>query len=156
VPETGIEQLAAELRRVRDREDIANLKARYCRFVDTQDWAGFATLLTDDYCLDNGTSRIDGREPAVEMVSAGLAGGSSVHHVFNPEIDITGPDEATAIWPMEDWAYLAIGGQPRAFHGFGHYREQYRRTPDGWRIASTVISRLRMDEIDPDPVAPGR
>jgi hypothetical protein len=154
VADDGIDQVVAELRHFRDVEEIADLKARYCRFVDTQDWEGFATLLTEDYRIDNGTSRVEGRDAAVAMVSGGLAGGSSVHHVFNPEIVVTGPDSATAIWPMEDWAYLSIGGQRRAFHGFGHYHEQYARTGDGWRIAGTTISRLRMDEIDPEPAAP--
>jgi len=155
VADDGNDRLAAELRHFRDVEAIADLKARYCRYVDTQDWAGFATLLTEDYVIDNGTTRHEGRERAVEMVSGGLAGGSSVHHVFNPEIAVTGADSATAIWPMEDWAYLSIGGERRAFHGFGHYHEAYRRTADGWRIASTTITRLRMDEIDPDPAPVG-
>jgi hypothetical protein len=154
VADDAMGQVTAELRRIRDREEIAALKARYCRCVDTQDWDGFAALLTEGYLIDNGTSRIEGRDAAVAMVSGGLAGGSSVHHVFNPEIEVTGPDSATAIWPMEDWAYLSIGGQRRAFHGFGHYHEQYARTGDGWRIASTVITRLRMDEIDPEAAAP--
>jgi ketosteroid isomerase-like protein len=153
VADVGDEHVTAELRRIRDREEIADLKARYCRLVDTQDWASFATLLTDDYVLYNGTTRVEGRAAAVSMVSGGLADGSSVHHVFNPEIDVTG-DVATAIWPLEDWAYLSIGGQRRVFHGFGHYHEEYARTGDGWRIASTTITRLRMDEVDPEPATP--
>jgi hypothetical protein len=151
VADDGIEDLAAQLRRLRDIEEISNLKARYCRFVDIQDWDAFSGILTEDYRLDNGNSAIEGREAAVAMVAKGLDGGASVHHVYNPEIDVDGSDTARAIWPMDDWARLTIDGETYAFVGSGHYHEQYRRTPEGWRIASTVISRLRMERVDPGP-----
>jgi len=152
--EDAIAQLAAELRHYRDVEEITTLKARYCRLVDQQDWNAFAGLLTDDYRLDNGTTAVEGRDAAVAEVARGLTGGSSIHHVHNPEITFTGPDTATAIWPLEDWAHFTIGGKPVTFHGFGHYHEAYARTADGWRIASTVIARLRMDRIDPEAAVP--
>ena len=30
-------------------------------------------------------------------------------------------------------------------HGFGHYHETYVRTPEGWRISSTRLTRLRVE-----------
>ena len=38
----------AGLQRLMDIEEIAQLKARYFRFIDTKDWVAFQDLFTDD------------------------------------------------------------------------------------------------------------
>ena len=37
-------------------------------------------------------------------------------------------------------------------HGYGHYHETYEKGPDGWRIKTLLLTRLRVDLeiIDPD------
>ena len=42
----------------------------------------------------------------------------------------------------------ADDGRREAFVGFGHYEEEYARLPDGWRIASVRLTRLRFDALD--------
>jgi len=39
---------AESLARESDREAIRQLKARYCRFIDTKEWAAFHELFTED------------------------------------------------------------------------------------------------------------
>ena len=148
------EAIAREFRALRDIEEIKQLKARHCRLVDTKDWAGWAeTCLTEDFHLDSGGGVQDGRDVVVASVSSSLDSGSTVHHVYMPEITLTSPDSATGVWPMEDWIRVTIGGNTVAFHGCGHYHEAYVRTDQGWRIKSSVQTRLRIDPIDPDPPA---
>jgi hypothetical protein len=148
------EALARELRALRDIDEIKQLKARHCRLVDTKDWAGWAeTCLTEDFHLDSGGGVQDGRDVVVESVSSALGSASTVHHVYTPEITLTGLDTASGVWAMEDWIRLAIDGNAIAFHGCGHYHDEYVRTDQGWRIKSSVQTRLRVDPIDPDPVA---
>ncbi|HTZ23833.1 MAG TPA: nuclear transport factor 2 family protein, partial [Streptosporangiaceae bacterium] len=49
---------------------------------------------------------------------------------------------------MFDW--VDDPDQHRAFQGFGHYHEEYRRDGDGqWRISRLRLSRLRVDEVTP-------
>ncbi len=36
--------------------EICNLKARYCRCLDTKDWQGYRAVYTDDAILDTGPS----------------------------------------------------------------------------------------------------
>jgi hypothetical protein len=140
-----------ELRALRDIEAIKQLKARHCRLVDTKDWARWAeTCLTEDFHLESGSGIQDGREVVVASVSGALDKASTVHHVYTPEITLTGPDTAKGVWPMEDWVRLTLNGDTVAFHGFGHYHEEYVRTDEGWRIKSSVQTRLRVDPIDPD------
>jgi SnoaL-like protein len=146
--------IAQELRALRDIEEIKQLKARHCRLVDTKDWAGWAeTCLTEDFRLDSGGGVQEGRDVVVDSVSKSLGTGSTVHHVYTPEITLTGPETATGIWPMEDWIRITIDGNAIAFHGCGHYHEEYVRTDQGWRIKSSRQTRLRMDPIDPDPAS---
>lgn len=141
--------ISRELRALRDIEEIKQLRARYCRLVDTKDWAGWAeTCLTDDFHIDSDGGVQDGRDVVVASVSAALADASTVHHVYTPEISLTGPDSATGVWAMEDFVRMTLNGAPFAFHGCGHYHEEYVRTDDGWRITSVVQTRLRVDPID--------
>lgn len=146
----GLGELLAGLGQLRDLEEIKQLKARYCRLVDTQDFEGWVDqCLTDDVRFDIQGTVHEGRDAALAMVVDMLTGGSTVHHVYTPEIDFTGPDTATGIWAMEDWV-RTVGDRPRAFHGCGHYQETYVRTDRGWRIATSVLSRLRVDRIAAD------
>ncbi len=136
-----------DVQRLADIQAITQLKAWYCRCVDTKDWSGYASCLTDDTQLagDGGTVQ-NGREEVVAFVSTALEHATTVHHVHNPEITLTGPDTATAIWAMNDYVEIPLAsGQPFVLRGYGHYHEEYVRTPDGWRVKSSTVQRLRVD-----------
>jgi uncharacterized protein (TIGR02246 family) len=130
---------------VEDIEAIKRLKARYCRTLDTKDWAAYRGLFTDDVTVDtadSGGGVITGADEFLDFLAATLADVVTVHHCHTPEIELTSPDTATGIWAMEDMLRFGDGSQ---LHGFGHYHETYRRAEGGWRIASTTLTRLRMD-----------
>jgi uncharacterized protein (TIGR02246 family) len=136
-----------DLKQLRDTQEIMQLKARYCRCVDTKDWAGYANCLTDDARLaGDGGSVQNGREDVVAFVSTALAHATTVHHVHTPEITFTGRDTATVIWPMNDYVEIPLpSGDPFVLRGYGHYHEEYVRTSDGWRVQSSTVKRLRVD-----------
>jgi hypothetical protein len=62
-----------------DRLALCNAKARYCRTLDTKDWAGYADLLTEDYVLDVSEGSqvpvIKGRDAAVKQVQSSILNG---------------------------------------------------------------------------------
>jgi hypothetical protein len=132
---------------LRDVEEIKRLRAQYVRFVDTKQWDAWAALLTDDFRLESEAGVREGRDAAVAMVAGALGEGSTVHHCFTPEITLTGPDTATGIWAMEDVVRIELDGTPVAFHGYGHYHDDYVRTTAGWRFKKSVQTRLRVDPI---------
>jgi SnoaL-like domain len=74
-----------------------------------------------------------------------LARATTVHQVHTPEITITGPDRATAIWAMNDYVEIPVDGSSFVLRGYGHYHEEYVRTEEGWRVKSSVLTRLRVD-----------
>ncbi|MEJ5976317.1 nuclear transport factor 2 family protein [Novosphingobium sp. PS1R-30] len=123
---------------------ITELKARYCRLLDTKDWEGWGQLFTEDFHQDvtgSGGGVFDGRDAAVAATRASIGTAKTAHQVHSPEISIDG-DAATAIWALQD---RVIWDGDRALTGYGHYHERYVRTADGWRIAEQRLTRLHMD-----------
>lgn len=140
-------------RYAQDFLDICQVKARYCRFLDTKDWAGYAGVFTEDFELDTspagGAPPIQGREAAIKYIRGSVETAKTAHHVHNPEIEIDG-DVARVIWAMQD---RVIWGPDRTdigevgHTGYGHYRETYVRQADGWRIARSQLSYLIYESI---------
>jgi len=123
---------------------IANLKARYCRSLDTKDWAAYANLFTEDVVIDttgSGGPRMEGRQAALASIRVSLDAATTVHHVHSPEIEIDG-DEARAVWAMQDRLSWPNG---RRLDGAGHYHERYVRLDGGWKIAESRLTRLSLD-----------
>ena len=128
-----------------DIRAIEQCKARYCRLMDTKDWAGMREVFTADVVMDSSDSGgvvITGGDEFLEFLREALDGVVTVHHVHSPEITVVSADEATGIWAMEDMLRWPEG---REMHGYGHYHETYRKVDGGWRIASSRLTRLRMD-----------
>ncbi len=124
--------------------EIANLKAAYCRLLDTKDWEGWKQLFTEDFELDvsdSGGSVMKGREDIVASVRGSIEAAKTAHQVHFPEIAISG-EEASAIWPMQD---RVVWGEGRALTGYGHYHERYVKQDGRWRIAAQKLTRLAME-----------
>ncbi|OIN81277.1 nuclear transport factor 2 family protein [Mycobacterium malmoense] len=131
-------------------EAIRQLKARYCRFLDTKDvesWRGVFTtdvVVTLDMAVSTGGADpmtappIEGVDNFVPMVMGGLENLATMHHCHTPEIALTSPTTATGIWAMED---LLIFGDGRELHGAGHYHETYEKQGGAWRIKTLRLTR---------------
>jgi hypothetical protein len=134
---------------------ICETKARYCRCLDTKDWAGYADCFTETFLLDTrpaGGYVVEGRDEAVRMVRGSVEAASTAHQVHSPEMSFDG-DGADVIWAMQDrvvWDEERARRMGNAGHtGYGHYHERYVKCPDGrWRIARQTLTRLHVD-VDP-------
>jgi uncharacterized protein (TIGR02246 family) len=132
-----------------DLEAIKQLKARYCRTLDTKDWDAMRRVFADDVVVDttgSGGGVVAGADAFMDFLRNALAGHVSVHHCHTPEITLTSPSGATGIWAMEDRIQWADGGE---LIGFGHYHETYEKTDGVWRIKTSTLTRLRMDITEP-------
>jgi hypothetical protein len=138
-------RLFESLRQLQDVEEIKTLRARYFFHVDAQDWNAWARdVLTEDFTFDAGGVH-EGRDAVIAMVSGALAGGQTIHHGHTPIITITGPDTATGIWAMNSIVTMRIDGQEIVRRGWGHYFDDYIRTPVGWRLRRSVLRPLRVE-----------
>jgi hypothetical protein len=130
---------------------ISAVKAKFCRTLDTKDWAGFAECLTEDYELDtspSGGALTRGRDAVLDMLRASLTGAATAHHVHSPEMSVNG-DTADVVWAMQDRVVFAPE-QAKQFGfagltGFGHYHERYVRKNGTWRLSRQKATRLHVD-----------
>ncbi|MGR8919119.1 MAG: nuclear transport factor 2 family protein, partial [Gammaproteobacteria bacterium] len=98
-------------------EAIRQLKARYFRLMDTQQFDQWHTCFTADVsALYEGAPRasadlptdieIQGRDALVDGVRSLMTGAVSMHQGFMPEIELSSPTAAKAIWAMFDYVRL--------------------------------------------------
>ena len=128
-----------------DIEAIKQLKARYCRLMDTKNWAGYRQVFTDDVTMDttgSGGNVIVGGDEFLEFLVGAIGDVITVHQCHTPEIAITSPTTATGVWAMEDMLRWPDG---RDMHGFGHYHEVYEKRDGEWRVKASTLTRLRLD-----------
>ena len=100
------EDLAKRVMILEDIEAIKQLKGRYCRTMDTKDWAGMRRVFADDVVMDttaSGGSVITGADAFIAFLEQTLGDAITVHHGHMPEIEITGTRTARGIWAMADY-----------------------------------------------------
>ena len=126
---------------------LCELKARYCRLMDTKQWDAWRDLFAEDYELDvsegTGLPVIKGREAALDRVLSSIRDAITVHQVHTPEIRIDG-DAASGIWAMQDRVLFPNG---TSLTGYGHYHDRFRRQDGQWRIAALKLTRLHLEMV---------
>jgi SnoaL-like protein len=137
----------ATVERLAAIEDIKQLKARYFRLMDTKYWSELRGVFTDDARMDIDGFVSEGGDAIIAFMSQVLAPLRTVHHGHMPEIDVTAADRASGVWAMFDYVEFPADGPPQGFEGFGHYHDEYRLEDGVWRIASTRVTRLRVDPL---------
>lgn len=126
-------------------EAIKRLKSRYCRYLDTKDWAAWRALFTDDFVSDTssaGGKVIAGADDFVAFTRKSLRSQPTVHQVHAPDIELDSPTTAHGVWALEDVVRFGPGVNLR---GYGHYTETYEKVDGAWRIKSSTLTRLRED-----------
>ncbi len=130
-----------------DIEAIRQLKARYCRLLDTKEWDAWRHCFTDHF---KGVYR--GEHPDIEFGSADelvnsnremLAEVPTVHQAMMPEIELLSATKATGVWAMYDCVAFPQGG----FEGWGHYHETYCKLDGSWKISEVSLTRLRIQPL---------
>ncbi len=142
-----LEQLRKDVQELKDIEAIKQLRARYFECVDAQDWDGWANdVLTEDFHFDSEAGVQDGRDAVIAVISKSLTGGKTVHHGHQQRITVTGDDTASGVWRMSDYVTIPMpDGSEFVMRGYGYYFDDYVRTPQGWRLKSSRMERLRVD-----------
>lgn len=132
--------IEARLQALEDREAIRALLAAYRRALDEKDFEAYAELFGEDgeFAAD-AVGPVRGREAILAMLAElqrdgalSEAAGDDRHLATNVEIELHG-DRATV---RSTWVYLtrAESGHPHLTL-VGHYDDEVRRTPAGWRFA---------------------
>jgi hypothetical protein len=136
-------------------EEIKTLKARYFRLNDEKNWEDWLKLFTPDVTAEFPDDQPDapplrGAQNFVEATKALVGPARSVHHGHNPEIDVLTPTTARGIWSAQYWLEWPMEGPHpfgvRNMTAWARYYETYSKSAEGWRIASLVIRRQKVDQ----------
>jgi hypothetical protein len=147
------ERAAMTIDQMNDLEAIRQLKARYFRLMDTQQWEAWADCFTSDVSASyEGAPRANpklptivslaGRSELLKGVRGLLTGAKSIHQGFMPEIELTSTTTASAVWAMFDYVMLPTCH----FKGWGHYHEEYVKEGGAWKIKNIHLTRLHTSE----------
>ncbi len=136
--------MEADARWTADQLEIHNVLARLSHLADVGDLDEYVALFTEDGSWEPPP----GSEPPVralhgraellagarERRAAGLSGPGtfSRHVVTNIALTRTGADTATA---HSYWHFYEKTNQLHVPGGMGTYDDEFRRTPEGWRLA---------------------
>jgi hypothetical protein len=136
-------------------ESIKRLKYKYLRCVDQKLWDDIVGCFTDDVevAYDSGRHCAQGRAVVVGFLRTSMPESKlTSHRVHQPEIDLTGPDTASATWAMDD--VVVDLERQTTIRGAGFYADRYRKVDGEWRIAVTGYERTYV-EIHRADEAPG-
>ena len=130
-----------EIRRLGDVLQLQMVKATYCDIVDTcvQDADKAAERLThiftEDVRADYGVDTLRGRNAVINFLVVNIAANNESlwHSLHTPKIDVNG-DVATAHWTV--MVRMRQKGAATFASLYGRYRDEFRRTPQGWRISA--------------------
>ncbi|EQB13595.1 nuclear transport factor 2 family protein [Novosphingobium lindaniclasticum] len=149
----SLEEVAARLATLEDKEAIRSLKARYLRACDLKQ-----PEVVRDCFIPTARIAYDGfpefgdRDAFIEVFRqmACQPGVYDIHHATNWEIDLVGPDEARGLWSLN---FRTILMNARHVSRLAvEYEDVYRRQAGQWFIAETVsrITSLITEEIAED------
>jgi hypothetical protein len=150
-----MEERLDRLARLEAIEEIRNLKARYFRCMDLKLWDELPSVFTSDMQVVTPAGEIYSNSG--ELYAAGLKhslqDAVSCHQGLTGEIEIIDESHARAIWAMQDvieWPDRHPRQGWKSILGRGHYHETYRIEDGAWRIATLMLTRLRLDIVWPD------
>ncbi|KAF2094892.1 hypothetical protein NA57DRAFT_60297 [Rhizodiscina lignyota] len=138
-----IEDMQKRLQILEDKDALWTLMNRYCTEVDNHHWEAFANTYTEDGVMEVenwGPKR--GRAEIAKAASCEEVFQGVIHSITNLHFEVDGSDTATAT------AYLTLYvtpdvKKPEANYCWGGpYRFEYRRTPEGWRVAKQHLRKF--------------
>ena len=131
-------------------EKIKQLKARYLRGLDTNDWETFASTMTAD-CrgrYNGGKLSFDSRDAIVDYMRDNLSGDKilTLHQGHQPEIEIVDDSNARATWYLQDIVLVLEAGI--RLYGSAIYSDVYSKVDGEWLISETGYQRV-FEAVEP-------
>lgn len=126
-------------------EAIKALKARYCRLVDTKEWAAFQDLFSPDATFETPASHgapVRGGAQIVGLVRKAIGDAPSLHLAYLPELDVIDAANVRGVWGLETVldARAAPGGTPPRNHALSY--DTYVLREGKWLVQSVRLSPL--------------
>lgn len=154
-----LQTLERRIARLEDVEAIRRLKHRYFRASDAKDAQAFRDCFVEgDISIEYERIGSFRNREELSAVFSRLAGNEHIvemHHAQNPDIEVLDERNARGVW---DLYYQLIDLRTKSVTQLGgQYRDEYRKTAQGWRICATefrVSSTQILDFSDADALRP--
>src|SRR5690348_10319973 len=108
-------------------EAIKRLKYRYLRCLDLKLWDDLADCFAADarVAYGDGKFSFDGRDQIMQFLRDVLSSTTRItrHRCTQPEIDLTGPTTARAVWALDDVVIDTVG--QTTLRGAAFYEDEY-------------------------------
>jgi bile-acid 7alpha-dehydratase len=139
-----------------EHEALKRLKYKYLRCLDQKLWDEMAECLTEDAvaAYSGGKYSYEGRDAILAFLKKSMGAETflSSHRCHHPEIELTGPGTATAVWALEDVVIEEKWGI--TIRGAAFYADEYVKQGGAWRISRTGYKRT-YEEIQSRKDVPG-
>ena len=140
------DSVAARLQHFEDKEEIQQVLLDYGRYLDSRDFAGYASLFAKDGQWIGGFGTVPAAEIKAFMEKAmGTQNTAKNYHLLSNFVITVKGDTATA-WSR--WAFVVPGQQGAAIAQAGRYDDQLVRENGKWRFKKRVASN---DTAGPPP-----
>jgi len=135
-----------DLRTLRDEREIHQVVTRYCRALDTKDWALLADVFAPDATADLSSGRIlVGIDAIRDRIRDALHElDDSQHLVGNHEIVVDGDTATHLCYLQAQHVRKAAAGGPNYIVA-GRYEDELGRTEVGWRITHRTLTVMWTD-----------
>ena len=129
------------LRTLVDERDVVAVATRYCRALDTKDWALLGEVFLSDATADLASpTRLEGIEAITARIRTALSHlDESQHLVGNHEVAIDGDAATHRCYLQAQHVRAGAEGGPNWIVA-GRYEDRFARTPEGWRIAHRTLT----------------
>jgi uncharacterized protein (TIGR02246 family) len=146
--------------RAEDRDEIADLLARYCFAIDLRDWDRLCEVFGRDAVITySGPRTTTGIDAIVDFFRTKASVAAATQHLLQTsQVWATGPDGAAGLTHVT--AHHVPDGAARpadeasTYTVTGTYADEFIRTDEGWRIARRVLTLLTRAG-DPAILEPG-
>ena len=130
-----------DLQTLLDEREIRDVALRYCRALDTKDWALLGDVFAPDATGDLGSGRtlvgIDAIRGRIRNALQELD--NSQHLVGNHEIAVDGDTATHRCYLQAQHIRTAATGGPNYIVA-GRYEDEFARTDVGWRITHRTLT----------------
>ena len=134
-----LQEVLRRLRRIEDRQALADLLSRYGPAIDDRDVEALRELFTADATFDSVGGPVTGRDEVVDhYIERMRSFGPSYHIPHSQVVEFVGDDEATGVV----CAHAELAHEDGAFWVALRYHDRYRREDGTWRFAHRKVLQL--------------
>lgn len=135
----------------REHESIKRLKYKYARALDDRNWTGLRECFTEDLEFNvPSTGPLRGPDEAVRTLRQGFTDFAfTLHECIMPQLTLFDATEAEGLWNIHTLTITNDAMQqpdPEKIHGYGWYKERYRKVGAEWKIARLQLVRSFKDQ----------